>query len=601
MKITRVKISNFRTIRNLEAFPTNHNILIGRTNTGKSTFLNALALVLDPDVSRRSQIVDEVDFYGRSYFDEVNNPKIMEVEVVLSDLSNEEQQIFLEYWEPWNKTKNELITESENIKILDDPNFEFSIRMGFRAYYDQDDDEVRYYWYYPKFSFLGGSSEHRDCSRSEREKVGFFLIPTERNVGKALSFSRHSVLDKALRTDAIKLDVQLRSIVDQIRGKGAILFENLDFNNLIEEMEQQVNDLLQLRKDTNRKIVFELSDLGHYNLMNILRAFIALENQDQEYPVATQGTGAKQILVLTALRMLAKRRQRSILAVEEPEAGLHPHMQRAIVDELIHSSSQIFITTHSIHVAQIAERDNIFSLMVNDRETHKIIPNIPLVSHGCSADTIKAVNQLNAKHPTEILDAIFAPIILLVEGQDDRQAIPTLLRKLSRIPGATNKSLDALGIAILPCDSKEKIPKVAPFFKTQLDRQVFAIVDNEKSTVSDNSIIKERCDCLFIWAEKSAIERVLVSSAKEPTIDSFINFVSQELDDDFFVARKSTEKAIDQRKVDIIDYLKNRHHHRLFAERLPLDEISPSVIKLHQELNLLATGKSTAKEVNLDF
>ena len=493
-----------------------------------------------------------------------------------------------------------LITESENIKILDDPNFEFSIRMGFRASYDSDEDEIKYFWYYPKFSFLDGTSDFRPCLRTDREKVGFFLIPAERNVGKALSFSRHSVLDKALRTDEIRLDAQLRLIVDQIKGKGAILFENLEFNVLIEEMEQQVNNLLQLRQGTSRKILFELSDLGHYNLMNILRAFIALENQDQEYPIAAQGTGAKQILVLTALRMLAKRRQRSILAIEEPETGLHPHMQRAIVDELLHSSSQTFITTHSIHVAQTSESNHVFSFVIRDKESHRIIPNVPSAYYGCTAEIIKSVNQLSANHPAEIIDSFFAPSILLAEGPDDRQAIPTLLRRLSRVPNATNKDLDTLGIAILPCDSKTKIPKIAPFFKNQLNKQVFAIVDNEKSTEEDNSKIKEVCDCIFIWPEKSAIERVLVSYAKDPTIEKFMNYATNELDDDYFVQSGSSEKTSEERKSDVIAYLKKTRNHKLFAEILPLDEIAPSVIKLHKELNLSVTGKSTSREVYLD-
>jgi putative ATP-dependent endonuclease of the OLD family len=600
MKITRVRINNFRTIKSLESFPTNHNVLIGRTNTGESTFLNALALVLDPDVSRQSQVVDEIDFYGRRYLDESNNPKIMDIEIVLSDLSGEEKRIFLDYWEPWNKEKNELITEAENIQILDDPKFEFAIRMGFKAYYDTDEDEIKYYWYYPKFSSFEGGSEPRTCPRTDREKVGFFLIPAERNVGKALSFSRHSVLDKALRTDEIRLDAQLKLIVDQIKGKGAILFENSEFEGLIEEMEQQVNSFLQLRQDTNRKILFELSDLGHYNLMNILRAFIALENQDQAYPIATQGTGAKQILVLTALRMLAKRRQRSILAIEEPETGLHPHMQRAIVGEILNSSNQTFITTHSIHVAQIAESNHVFSLIVKGEQSHQIIPNLPFASYGCAAETIKSMNQLNASHPAEMIDAFFAPSILLAEGLDDRQAIPTLLKRLSRIPNSTCKDLDSLGIAILPCDSKSKIPKIAPFFKNQLGKQVFAIVDNEKSTAEENLKIKEVCDCLFIWPEKSAIERVLVSTVKDTTIDEFIIYVTNELDDDYFVQSGSAKKIIDERKSDVMAYLKKRLSHRLFAEKLPLDEIAPSVIKLHKELNLLVSGKSTSKEVNLD-
>ena len=65
MRIVRVVINNFRTIKSLAFHPSQHNILIGQVNAGKSTLLNALAIVLDPDTSRRFQVVDEMDFYGR--------------------------------------------------------------------------------------------------------------------------------------------------------------------------------------------------------------------------------------------------------------------------------------------------------------------------------------------------------------------------------------------------------------------------------------------------------------------------------------------------------------------------------------------------------
>jgi predicted ATP-dependent endonuclease of OLD family len=72
MRIVRIKIDNFRSIKNLIFYPETHNILIGQINSGKSTLLNALALALDPDIGRRSQVVEEMDFYNTKLFEENN-------------------------------------------------------------------------------------------------------------------------------------------------------------------------------------------------------------------------------------------------------------------------------------------------------------------------------------------------------------------------------------------------------------------------------------------------------------------------------------------------------------------------------------------------
>ena len=97
MQIVQIKINNFRCIKNILFNPDNHNIIIGRVNSGKSTLLNAISLVLDPDVSRRYRPVDELDFFEGKTLDEKGEPIPMLIEVTLSNCSVEEQNPFLEY------------------------------------------------------------------------------------------------------------------------------------------------------------------------------------------------------------------------------------------------------------------------------------------------------------------------------------------------------------------------------------------------------------------------------------------------------------------------------------------------------------------------
>lgn len=361
MQIVQVKIINFRCIKNILFTPSNHNIIIGRVNSGKSTLLNAISLVLDPDVSRRYRPVDDLDFFEGKTLDEKGQPIPMVIEITLSNCTEEEKNPFFEYWEPWERDKKRLIENSDNISVLDNENNQFAFRIGFQAKYDLNEREIVHCWYYPKFSFHGGSDEYRTCYRPDREKTGYFLIPAERDISKALSFTRYSALDKALRADKINLENEVGTIAAEVRGVGGHLFDNKDFESLIKEIESQVETMLELNPEIVRKLTFELSGLRHYDIMNVLKAFVQNQGAPQPYPVTNQGMGAKQVITLATLRMLAARKNSCMLGIEEPENSLHPHMQRSLVRDLLRANCQTFITTHSVHVAQVADQENVYA------------------------------------------------------------------------------------------------------------------------------------------------------------------------------------------------------------------------------------------------
>ena len=67
MKISRLTIENFRGIASAALLFPDHVLLIGDNNTGKSTVLEAIDLVLGPDRLNRRPPVDEHDFHLGAY------------------------------------------------------------------------------------------------------------------------------------------------------------------------------------------------------------------------------------------------------------------------------------------------------------------------------------------------------------------------------------------------------------------------------------------------------------------------------------------------------------------------------------------------------
>lgn len=55
-------IKNFRGIKDGEIYFPNRSVLVGDNNTGKSTILEAIDLVLGPERMRHKPVIDEHDF-----------------------------------------------------------------------------------------------------------------------------------------------------------------------------------------------------------------------------------------------------------------------------------------------------------------------------------------------------------------------------------------------------------------------------------------------------------------------------------------------------------------------------------------------------------
>ena len=87
MKIRRLKVKNFRSINEGEILFPDHAAIIGGNSVGKSTMCEALDLCLGPDRLSRFNPINEHDFYRRRYSGDSDEPIIIELEVVLTDLT----------------------------------------------------------------------------------------------------------------------------------------------------------------------------------------------------------------------------------------------------------------------------------------------------------------------------------------------------------------------------------------------------------------------------------------------------------------------------------------------------------------------------------
>src|SRR5260370_36455652 len=110
MKVVRLKIRNFRSIKTAEVHFDGHCLIVGPNNVGKSTICEALDLVLGPDRISKFPPVEEFDFYNGEYLAADGETIIpMRIEVVLIDLTDEVELACLTPTAFWHLTENRLL------------------------------------------------------------------------------------------------------------------------------------------------------------------------------------------------------------------------------------------------------------------------------------------------------------------------------------------------------------------------------------------------------------------------------------------------------------------------------------------------------------
>ena len=237
MKLSRLEIRNFRGIGNATLLFPDHVVLIGDNNSGKSTVLEAIDLVLGPDrLSRRSPI-DEHDFYVGRYLgadagsedtssdplaadaadagalpavdgadssdddgEDEETPRI-HVEATITGLSGEQTAHFRDYIEWWN-TAEETFYVGPGVEGVDADAVVEALRVTFIGEYSADEDAFEGKTFFARS--LEESDSPQPFTRRDKQYCGFLYLRGLRTGRRALSLEYGSLLDIILRLKEIR-------------------------------------------------------------------------------------------------------------------------------------------------------------------------------------------------------------------------------------------------------------------------------------------------------------------------------------------------------------------------------------------------------------
>ncbi len=466
MHIKQLTIERFRGIARLQFEPGPRTLILGPNNSGKSTVLEALDLLLHPGIGRPRPAPTEIDYFSRS------TELGFAIEAVIGALSDSFAAEVREHLEGWKEIDKEIIPEPNGEGV------EPVVRIRVRG---TADFEILH-------EFVKPESEGARVSPRLRLQLGWVFDGRIRDPAQQLAFYQGGLLDRLFA------EADLQPAIDGLKdalGEGAAAVnEEAAIATVLRELS---SDLWQLGLiATDETAQFEVGAVSRRELLQALR--LALPAAGVRIPLGRQGRGTQRLVLVAILLRLARAAGRiPIGAFEEPEEALEPlrqvqlaRMLRSIAD----SGGQVLVVTHSPEIARAFEIDDFLLLRA-------VGPDIDsrLLRHVLSPNVRQSYERwLDGA----VVRGLFARIPLLVEGPGDRAIIEVFWRALEDSHVLTPAA--QLGIDIVNCEGAPNIPMLAAVLN-QAGKAVAAWTDQDSPEV--HRIIQrlraeEHCSALIL-------------------------------------------------------------------------------------------------------
>jgi putative ATP-dependent endonuclease of OLD family len=219
-------------------------------------------------------------------------------------------------------------------------------------------------------------------------------------------------------------------------------------------------------------------------------------------PLQKTGAGTRSLAILAILTLIMRRRQRGILALEEPETFLFPHAQRRVVDECMDLADQTFITTHSPYVLERIPAEGVGRLNRNSKGQvdWKML----------DFSNVKHLNLYSKRIRQSFCEALLGKGVVVVEGDSDRWWIYGTSRIMNRKQwnGRLQEALELQGVSVVNTDANSDLGKTATFFE-EAGLSAICVADQ----VKDDAVVSGLCNGTFaaVFLRHAGLEDVLAS------------------------------------------------------------------------------------------
>jgi len=417
MKLTNIRIRNFRSCRDISLDISGMHALVGANNSGKSAVLRALDFLFNPS----SKSLDEESFWNKDTTLEIR------VEGIFAEITDTEKKVLGSYLKPdgtFHMARSAKLVAAEGESDSNADEDEEKIKLGHHCNKPMPEPEwldesringakVSNWWKTKDKLVVGGvnftglwpdgakepgvkdwKEKAKQFLTANADKIPmkdtwidnptgyanvlkctlplFVLVPAVRDVTEESKGTKSSPFGKLLFAILNTVTPEKKTQIDGILGQISKQMNRAggeDRLELIAETEKQLNTLL---KDFFTGCDLEI-EFGTPTLEVLLTSPKLYVDDGFRNVVENKGHGLQRAIIFTILRRYAEymtaspegKKRNLVLAVEEPEIYMHPQAQRTIRSvfrKIATGGDQVIFSTHSALLVDVEYFDEIVRL-----------------------------------------------------------------------------------------------------------------------------------------------------------------------------------------------------------------------------------------------
>lgn len=469
MYIQKISIQNYRNFKQLSIKLQKFTLIIGENNIGKTNLLNALGLIFSNEISfisKRTLELEDIHYYSVQEFKkeiadlkiqtkDVNFPEV-KIDVWMKDFKSQEgdcssgsdqeavvgdwfidsnlQQAKLTYLFAPKKDLKEWINEQRNSfppKIDGEDDETYSKRI-----LKSIDFPIKFYGY----TIYGADNPHKQVDWYFLKMLKMEFLDALRDARKELTASgKHRLLYKILVN---RPDDKYKEIQEQLIALNQQIESNEELKKIALEISEFLSKISLETESKEHPIRFEFSKVENSEMLKKLSLIYGTEPINVE----RNGLGRNNLLYISLIlsHLVNKEDDNKevffrLIALEEPESHLHPHLQNHLAKNIENIESdncgeiQVLVTSHSTQVTSKLKLDNTIILYrdenTNEIRAHYVLDKFKneLGKFNC-ADDRRTIRYLSRYLDATKTTMFFARKIILVEGISEQILVPLFFK-----------------------------------------------------------------------------------------------------------------------------------------------------------------------------